>query len=71
MIRKPSEIDIASSLDRRSIVTITVRPIDFGDDSRPFVDVLWNIYKDDQSWIPTLHSLQLDQIKPDYNPFIR
>ncbi len=52
-------------------MTITVRPIDFGDDSRPFVDVLWNIYKDDQSWIPTLHSLQLDQIKPDYNPFLR
>ena len=52
-------------------MTLTVRPIDFGSASRPFVDVLWHIYKDDPSWVPVLHSVQMDQLKPSYNRFLR
>jgi hypothetical protein len=52
-------------------MSLVVRPLGFGREAKPFVDVMWRVYQDDPAWIPELRRVQMDQLNPDHNPFLR
>ncbi len=50
---------------------VRVRPIGFGRQAAPFIDVLWTVYQDDPHWIPTLRRVQRQRLDPRHTPFLR
>ncbi len=52
-------------------MSLVVRPLGFGREAKPFVDLMWRVYQDDPAWIPVLRRVQMDQLNPDHNPFLR
>ena len=52
-------------------MSLVVRPLGFGRAAQPFVNVMWRVYQDDPAWIPVLRRVQMDQLNPDHNPFLR
>lgn len=51
--------------------SVRVRPIGFGRQAALFIDVLWTVYADDPTWIPTLRRVQRERLDPDKTPFLR
>lgn len=52
-------------------MSVRVRPVGFGRDARPFIDVLWRVYQDDSVWTPPLRVQLSAQLDPKHNPFLR
>ena len=50
---------------------VRVRPIGFGRQAAPFIDVLWTVYQDDPHWVPTLRRVQRQRLDPRHTPFLR
>ena len=50
---------------------VRVRAIGFGREAASFVDVLWNVYEGDPTWIPTLRRVQMERLDPERTPFLR
>ncbi len=49
---------------------LQVREIGFGHEAEPFIDVLWTVYADDPTWIPTLRRAQRERLDPRTTPFL-
>ncbi len=50
---------------------VRIRPIGFGRQAMPFIDVLWTVYDGDPHWIPTLRRVQRERLDPEHTPFLR
>jgi len=50
-------------------MTLTIRPVQTPADRRRFVDLLWDVYRDDPNWVPPLKSEELGLIDPKGNPW--
>ncbi len=50
---------------------VRVRPIGFGREATPFIDVLWTVYDGDPHWVPTLRRAQCQRLDPQHTPFLR
>lgn len=50
---------------------LQVREIGLGREAEPFIDVLWAVYADDPTWIPTLRRVQRERLDPAQTPFLR
>jgi hypothetical protein len=48
---------------------LTIRPIDSKTDRKAFVDLAWDVYKDDPAWIPPLKDEVHGLITPGKNPW--
>jgi hypothetical protein len=52
-------------------MTIRIRTVGLGKQARPFIDVLWRVYRDDPVWTPPLLRQLSSQLDPKHNPFLR
>jgi hypothetical protein len=52
-------------------MSVHVRPLGLGRQAKPFMDVMWRVYRDDPAWIPVLRRVQMEQLNPAHNPFLR
>lgn len=50
-------------------MTLTIRAVETPADRRRFVDLLWDIYRDDPHWVPPLKSEELGLIDAKKNPW--
>lgn len=52
-------------------MAVSVRPLGFGREARRFIDLLWQVYRDDPVWAPPLRSHLRDRLDPRKTPFLR
>jgi GNAT superfamily N-acetyltransferase len=50
-------------------MSLAIRPVTSVADRRRFVDLLWDIYRDDPQWVPPLKDEELGLIDPKKNPW--
>jgi hypothetical protein len=50
-------------------MSLVIRPVDTKADRRRFVDLLWDVYRDDPHWVPPLKQEELALITPGENPW--
>src|SRR3569833_2627280 len=49
--------------------TLTIRPVETKKDRKAFVDIAWEVYKDDPAWVPPLKDEVHGLITPGKNPW--
>ena len=52
-----------------SSAPVTIRPVDSKADRKAFVDLVWDIYKDDPAWVPPLKAEVHELLTPGKNPW--
>jgi len=52
-------------------MTLTIRRVQTRADRRRFVDLLWDVYRDDPNWVPPLKSEELGLIDSTTNPWFK
>ena len=50
-------------------MSLVIRPVSTKADRRRFVDLLWDVYREDPQWVPPLKSEELVLITPGKNPW--